>query len=297
MGFAVVAWESIAGPWMTGRAGRWLAVIVNVALVLALARAMAVLTWRLVPQREPLSATVSVPHIMAGSGPAAGAVPSPAEEIAKWHLFGTPVAPTAVQAPQAVPEEVPETNLKLRLVGVAASSDAGSALAIIVDPAGQEQPYQVGDQLPGGAVLYAVQSDRVLLRRKGRLETLKLPVETSGGVSASGGVRGSDADGALRGVRDTLRSNPRELIGKVSIQPVRQDGEMMGYRLGTGVELGLLEQLGLQSGDVVTNVNGVALDSPSQGAAAMRQLTSSERVTVELLRGGQPHTLSFNPGR
>jgi len=64
------------------------------------------------------------------------------------------------------------TNSSLTLNGVFVSDDPKTAAAVIAENDNPEELYTLGDKVPGGGVLDQVLSDRVILKRNGRLETL-----------------------------------------------------------------------------------------------------------------------------
>ena len=74
-----------------------------------------------------------------------------------------------------IPIEAPETKLQLILRGALSSDDPEHARAIIADPRGKEEQYAIGEELPGNAELSEIHPDRVILKRNGRFETLRLP--------------------------------------------------------------------------------------------------------------------------
>ncbi|WP_197026932.1 type II secretion system protein N [Methylomonas sp. 11b] len=95
--------------------------------------------------------------------------PMDLSEIATWHLFG--------QSPESLSDKgaVAETQLKLKLLGIMfLSKNPENASGIIQADDGQQKKYRLGDELPGGAVLQAVEADRVLLKRGERQESLLL---------------------------------------------------------------------------------------------------------------------------
>ena len=77
-------------------------------------------------------------------------------------------------------------------------------------------------------------------------------------------------------------------------QKLDDAGNSLGYSVEPGSKPELFEEVGLQSGDVIVEVNGLALSEPDNGAGALKSLTSGEAVTVKLLRGGQEHTLTLD---
>ncbi len=82
-------------------------------------------------------------------------------------------------------------------------------------------------------------------------------------------------------------SNPALLAGMVSAQEVRQNGQVIGYQLSFQTNSPAVGELGLQSGDVVTQVNGIPLTSASQGLRALNVLASASQVNATIQRGGQ----------
>ena len=49
--------------------------------------------------------------------------------------------------------------------------------------------------------------------------------------------------------------------------------------------------MGLQAGDVVTDINGTVLDDPSQGLQVVQALGESTQANVTVLRDGVPQVL------
>ena len=81
------------------------------------------------------------------------------------HLYGIYTASDAI----------PISNLDLILVGTVASENAGDAYALISDQRGVTKSYQIGDTLPGGAILNKIEEDRVIINDAGRSEVIILP--------------------------------------------------------------------------------------------------------------------------
>jgi general secretion pathway protein C len=93
-------------------------------------------------------------------------------------------------------------------------------------------------------------------------------------------------------VRQNIRNSPRSLYDLArTAQKLDDQGNLLGYSVEPGRNAELFEEVGLQSGDLIVEVNGLALSEPANGAGALKSLTSGEAVTVKLLRGGQEHTL------
>lgn len=272
--------------------------IINILLIVWLAWQLARLSWLLVPGAQH----ADVPAVVA---PTASAPPRRAgvdeRQIASWHLFGE--AGKEQPAVKAAPVDAPETRLKLTLSGVFASDDPESARAIVGDPRGKEQSYAVGDPLPGGAKLSEIYPDRIILERGGRFETLRLPREE--GVSSAPrsvshrSATRLDSPGSSSRVeaftryRNEIKRNPASFLNYVRATPAKQDGKFIGFALQEGSQTGAFEALGLSPGDIVTAINGVAIESPADGMKAMQALGQGDSIDVTLLRNGQETSLSL----
>jgi len=92
--------------------------------------------------------------------------------ISQWHMFGTAKANNKTVIP--VPIEAPETRLKLLLIGVFLDSKEGQGYAIIREQGKAQKFYRIGDDINSNTLLYAVESNRVILRRNGRHEKLSM---------------------------------------------------------------------------------------------------------------------------
>jgi hypothetical protein len=145
--------------------------VVNVLLVIWIATQLATLTWGfLAPAEETATAVVETAAVPVQRNEELELI----RQIPGWHLLGV-VTQQAAAVVEAVPIEAPDTRLKLVLRGALASDDPQHARAIIADPRGKEEQYAIGDNLPGNAELSEVHPDRVILKRNGRYETLRLP--------------------------------------------------------------------------------------------------------------------------
>ncbi len=285
--------------WTAEQLSRRGALLANLLLLAALAASLAQLTWRLWPVAEEAVPAVVAPIASGGSTPAAPGLKS----VAALHLFGS-----AEQAPvAAAPVEAPDTRLNLELRGVMATESSELARAIIAAKGSEETLYKVGDSLPGGAALHAIHADRVILRRNGRFETLRLPKESSGALAtpvpaaAAPHIGGSPAQeslaDSLRVYREKLQSNPQELVSLARIQPVMAEGRIKGYRVSPNKERLLFNRLGLRSGDIITEINGISVSDSARMGDLFRELSSAQRLSVGLERRGQPTTISINLGQ
>lgn len=298
---------------------RRLPVMATVLMVLVLAQSLGMLTWDLLPRPELNEKNIIDARSSSNATDRDRNYKSQVNQISQWHLFGeaqkkAPIAVTKVT-------EAPDTRLNLKLRGVLASSDPEAARAIIADGKGVEDSYAVGKNLPGNAVLREIYGDRVILEYRGRLETLRLPKESSVAIDFDSGnkanqlkgarlpsrsplnrnsvgantVRNSQTSTLLRQYREALVNDPQSLISLVAATPVEEKGtgKLKGYRISPGKDKTLLRKFGLENGDVITAVNGVALDNPIRALEIMRELSTASSVSLEVERKGVSQSLSF----
>ncbi len=279
--------------------------LVVLVLILLLSYSLAQLSWRLLPEPE-LPALLPVMHLSGKQAASSMGGSSLAQQIPQWHLFGE--VTREVVAPQ--PVDLPETNLKLTLRGLIASTDPDEARAIVADASGKEDFYRIGDKLPGNAELDEIHVDRIVIKRGGRYETLKLPKEsldiatrasapsrtTRRGPSSSKSTPASSRGISLREYRDTLLNDPQKVADMVRINPAYKNGRFSGYKLQPGRDAAFLTRYGLKPGDVVTSVNGVALDSPAKGFGLIKDLSTADTLDLVVDRNGikQHFTLPVN---
>ncbi len=258
--------------------------------------------WLLWPRPSEIAASVP-------AGPVA-APGAPVVTVSKWHLFGDPGAETARHGGTT------GAPLNLVLRGTLAEADPQRGIAVLAGEGGVEQAWRVGEELPGGTVLVAVYPDRAVLRRNGTELTLSLPVEPAPTAPAATPVAGSSSSRPAAGpasaaatpgaapaanpgrvdwtaMQRQIAADPAGFARQFSAQPVIENGRMTGVRLAGG-DPALMTRLGLKPDDVVTSVNGIALDSPARVTELLANLKSAARLEATVQRGGKPATLSVD---
>jgi general secretion pathway protein C len=280
--------------------------VLNVLLVIWIASLFADLTWDMLTPEEQVEPAVVV---QANSPVQATEDQQIINQLPGWHLMGV-VARGSAPVQTSVPVDAPETSLKLILRGVFSSDDKINARAIIADPNGKEDQYAVGDKLPGNAELSEVHPNKVILKRGGRYETLRMPrdnkstgVVTRKSTQPQRTVRQRTAPQRssmsprerLKNAREDLRNRPRNVQNLVKVTPKRNEqGQINGYELGPGSDPELFEQVGLQQGDVAIQINGITLDNPAESARALKILQTGDEVSLTVLRNGQETVLNLS---
>lgn len=262
-------------------------------MVLLLTYSLAELSWKVVPspnagENRPPPSQVT---------PAVSGRTPKSSRIVEWHLFGH-AQPQNQNTPR--PVEAPETNLNFVLRGLVFSADQAVAHAIIA-AGGNESQYTVGAKLPGNVELKEIHTDRVVLLHNGRYETLRLPRE-EGLAGSPMPLRQQAPTPApvppsalpnLQEIREELLQNPQSFMDLMQVSPVNQDGAFMGFRVAPGRKRMMLQQLGLQEGDIITSVNGIKLDDPAKGLEVLTNLRTADTVAVTVLRQGNEESLTL----
>ena len=269
---------------------RWL---VAVLLVIALAFVLAQTFWLLwYGPNEPIPSNSKTRLQVASAGQTVSLSQS---QVDSWQLFGSfeQVAPQSDK-----PTDAPETRLRLELLGVFQTADTEKASAIIAEKGKEGELYRIGDSIPGNASLEEVYPDRVILRRAGRLETLRWSDSSLGGVSQVSRQpaveREPQQSQITEGSEEDMQRQRKAIIGQLGLQPVAQGGNQ-GYQLGKRAPKQLISQVGLQSSDVILSVNGHSLGTEEGDMAALRSFQETRQASIVVQRGNQQFTVNYPP--
>lgn len=282
--------------------------VINTAVVALLVIYLIVLvadfTWRLMPDPESETAS-NQSTINASAGNASSQHSANVSSVQNLNLFGS--ANEKPKKVEPVVQDAPQTQLNLRLTGVVASSltEAGAA---IVDFRGQQATYGIGENIEGTrASIHEVFVDRIIIQNGSRFETLMLDgVEFN--KLANNQIAGREQDDEddsdeppslkeelhLQNVNSPvsseelarLRQKPEQFTDFIKITPIREGGDLTGYRINPGQNTSLFANSGLRDNDVVTEINGLDLTVVDQAMQAMNVLRNSKKMEITVLRDG-----------
>jgi general secretion pathway protein C len=267
---------------------------------LALARAPQVLTFILA-----LAIAAQLALIVVGlagrsrqSAPPAVAAqpPAPPLDVAALvnaHLFGNAAVQASADATNAPPSTMP-----LVLVGLLATDDPKQGMAIIGESTQGAKVVSVGKQVPGGAQLHSVYTDRAIIDRNGALESVALPRNTAGGVGVAPPPApppvANNNEAMVERMRKLVSDDPGLIMQVMRPQPVFAGGKMRGFRLYPGANRQAFARMGLRPGDLVTHVNGTPLDDKDRAQEIFNTLSSSTDARVSVTRNGRQQELVLN---
>ena len=263
--------------------------IASIILIIACSYTLSEITWALVPDQP----TKTAPQQRAFN-PQRKPIQN-YNNISDAHLFGV-----YQQNQKALPTtNAPDTRLNLVLKGILAATPAKFASAIIsMGKNGQEDTYSIGDKV-SSATIREIHADRVILRRSGKLETLRMPKDdhidlTRSSSKSSRRVSPTTPGGVLSNIRKEILKNPTS-FGKYAIPiPYNENGRLRGYKLQPQGDRSLFDSVGLDPNDVIIAVNGVGLNNPAKGLKALRSLQKAKSIEITVLRNGAEMPLHFD---
>jgi general secretion pathway protein C len=279
-------WSSSAGG-----GGGWRSValarapqVVTFLLALALAAQLALIVVGLSSRSRQTAPAAAI---------APAAAPLDIGGLVNAHLFGSAVVTNA----SGDGANAPPSSMPLVLAGVLATSDPKQGMAIIGESAATAKVVAVGQQVPGGALLHSVYSDRAIIDRSGVLESVMLPRRMAGGLAEAPPppppVANND-DATLDRMRRLVSDNPAVIGQVMRPQPVFAGGKMRGFRLYPGVNRQAFARLGLRAGDLVTAINGTPLDDKDRAQEIFSTLNSSTDARISVTRNGRQQELTLN---
>lgn len=203
------------------------------------------------------------------------------------------------------------SGLQLALEGTIVHRNPFRSLATITG-AGATLSYTVGDSIPNLAKIISVIRKKVIIRnlKNKRLEFIEIPKDqakikrpvarnrfknlTPPPREKSLIKRDGNRFTATRANVDAQLANLSKLSkqanGKFERDPAT--GEVMGYKV-FGIKPGLLQQLGVEENDVISNVNGTKINSMQAGAGLLSKLRVANEINVTVIRDGRVVDLEY----
>ncbi len=219
-------------------------------------------------------------------------------------------------APKPTYQKVKKTNLDVTLIGIIKKS---TPLAIIKFANKQVEIYGINDSIRGIAVVKAIENDFVIINYNGKDEKLvierpidpailgKLVDASNKKIQVSPKSKPTPEPSAPKPVaisnseKQTLkrylqraRINPMSLLGVIRVEPFFSNGALIGFKVFPGREVALFNTIGLKSGDIVTEINGVKLDKLSSAIKIGKDLAKETEFNVSIERNGQMQNIYFS---
>lgn len=226
------------------------------------------------------------------------------EEIAAAHLFGAAPAKTRLASAAAV------SYAPLVLTGIIATGDPRNGLAIVGTSVESARTIYVGSEAAPGTVLIKVFPLWVVLQRGSERLTLHLTRKdlVAGATRAAyRGVLNEDSAPAPESAGDSGGgpfamhalptrppvSNDAAVLDSFGLAPATTIDGRDGMRIaGTAFNSKTLAALGLHAGDVIVQINGVAIDA--QNAPDLNHALQSGNATLTVDRNGDDTSVTLD---
>ncbi len=201
-----------------------------------------------------------------------------------------------------------KSSLPIELVGTIYAGNDSESLATVREKGYSEADvYRVGDQIIGNeqATVYAVELRRLVLNNNGVKECIELEEKKAAAgfsppmagrgqteqdearAEPGGGVGGGSSVLDSAYVEEALGPGFAKILDSGRLVPFHKDNAMVGFKLIGAKSDSLWKKVGLNSGDVITSVNGTSMAEPDKGFAIFEALQNEREIRVEYLKSGK----------
>ena len=208
-------------------------------------------------------------------------------------------------------DKLKQTDLKLKLWGTVTGQNE-RAYAVIEDPkARQQNLYRAGDTIQN-AVVKLILREKVVLKVGENDEILAMEENTGRGRSRRGVRRNAPSPTSPNPEpRLPVSSYPRkislkadqienamenlgQLMEQATLRPHIEDGQSAGISI-TGIKPNaIFRKMRLRNGDIITGVNGDAIESVEDAIKVVEQLSSGSDIQLQIKRRGREQSLDYS---
>lgn len=249
--------------------------------------------------------------------PAAGPSWADRQVILDRNLFhSTTVAQAGT--PDPIDEDIEATQLPLRLLGTAAAKVPELAWAAVEDQQSHKTlVVTIGDLLVNQAKVLRIERRRVVLLENGAHRELTFgdedqspPPGRSARPTARTPRRRSLAREATRrqprvqrvaenrfalprgDVEDALK-NPTNILSQARFLPKYEGNQMVGFQVNSIKSGSVLQEFGIKNGDLITEFNGISINSPTESARLLQEFNNSDQVKL-VVQGADGQSREIN---
>jgi len=227
--------------------------------------------------------------------------------ILERNLFGAKLTGDTVVADTPTNEPLTATKLPLRLLGTAAASEEERSRAAIEDKKTKKHMVvAVGDPLEGHprVSVTGIERTRVILDNSGRPEELALHEDdptrqvkrrTPKRQARRRAAKKPSLNERLEQLQGQNGDGLTQLLSSARIVPHYEEGQMRGMKVDAIKADSPFERLGLQNGDVITEVNGIVLDRAAASREIFAEFAEADMIEAAIQRGGESLTMSGSP--
>jgi len=236
-------------------------------------------------------------------------VPQPEPKPQKPQIQADPPQPPQPKKVEQPAQSEPSflAPLEVTLKGVIFANDESQTRAIIADTQSQEeQLYQVGDSIKDADVVYIGKEKVILMRSNGQQETLF--TSQAEAEADPGHPKHTSEWGTIIEKTDTTtyQVDPEAftqaiphlayMLDELDMTTAFKNGQAVGARIGNIENSSLGQALGLQSGDIITQIDDTSTDTTQKRVEiyhSILQKSHGDTIRVTLQRDGSMRTLTY----
>ena len=190
-------------------------------------------------------------------------------------------------------EEVSSFDLK----GTIAGGDSFGYIIVEEKDKNKQRLYRLGDMI-GSARLIKITRNTAIIKRGGREITLKIKGTPEGSMLSRSQTppahMPSSGMALSRGeVNEKLR-DLKTIMTQAAIRPYFEDGEQEGFIVSNIKPDSIYQKLGIQNGDIVTEVNGNQMQSADDLLQMINIMQSGGNIALGLKRNGKAETINYS---
>jgi general secretion pathway protein C len=183
--------------------------------------------------------------------------------------------------------------LPLILTGTMPGRNSHEGTAFIGVNKDSPQTYAAGALLANNARIAEIYTDHVVLEKEGKQASLYLL--GTGKTTDNKQLAGLLTVGGPSSVPPAKITSHEILTDYIRPSPVYDGQVLKGYQVYPGQHAGVFAQMGLEPGDMITAINGMALIEPHSAIEQLKQLTNGYAVSAVVQRkDNENETLSLD---
>ncbi|MBL4889911.1 MAG: hypothetical protein JKX97_07830 [Candidatus Lindowbacteria bacterium] len=226
-------------------------------------------------------------------------------EVASGYELGTTLFGIFDEPELIVEESIeiePEVQiLRRKMLVMGILKDDFRASAIIKDVSGDSiQIFYLGSKVFGPEYIKEVQPGSIILTSRRGERTLYLGQVSEADKAPVVAKAKPKRKRARKGMRiskaeiNASASSPEEIIGKSKIVPeIGKGGKIVGFKL-LDVQAGsIIQKMGIESGDVIKQVNGYPLNDLARAPEILQKLKTASEIHMLVKRNGQDKAMSY----
>lgn len=210
------------------------------------------------------------------------------ETLLRKNPFGV----SAVSAKDAAAEADEAVLSDLKLMGTIAGRTR-RGYAVFVGKDGKQSLFKTDESVFGAGELAAVEEYQVSIRRNGKL--IKIPLIDMVAPDAMDSLKGGEASGPVRLIRKgeyiidqkTIQyalDNPMQSMMDAKLIPNMMKDTQEGFVLREVRKGGIYDNLGMQNGDILLQINGFSISNPENVLQAFTALRGMEKIQLDMIR-------------